>query len=178
LSSRAKPLLDSYDALGNKEAANMLRRIVSLGQQASESDESMSPLPGDATQSPETKTSGGLASVFKGLTGSKLSKAPPAVLPPPSSLSPTGLSTDQIDVAQLDPRGLPPNHMESFEKLKSGSLNERITAAESLRHAIADYPLNPVGSLHRRAGWALADDGCNRFSISGTLRKTSSSPTR
>ncbi|KAJ9143751.1 Tuberous sclerosis 2-like protein [Pleurostoma richardsiae] len=152
----------------------MLRRLVSIGQQGSESDEPMSPSPGDAPQSPETKSTGGLASVFKGLAGSKLIKSaqtPSHTIPAAAAATaPDQLSSDHIDVSSLAVSGLPPNYVESFEQLKNGTLNERIVAAESLRIAIAGYPLNPVLDIWyaakdlieptkvgtaRAAGWAL-----------------------
>lgn len=104
----------------------------------------MPPSADDPAPSPETKSTGGLASVFKGLTGgSKLAKVPPV----PSSSTDTvsaQLSSERVDTASLAASGLPPHHFEALEKLKNGSLSERIAAAESLRFSIADYPLAPV----------------------------------
>ena len=34
--------------------------------------------------------------------------------------------------------------MEVFGQLKNGTLSERVAAANSLRYAISDFPLNPV----------------------------------
>lgn len=104
----------------------------------------MPPSADDQAPLPEPKSAGGLASVFKGLTGgSKLSKVPPV----PSSSTDTvsaQLSSERVDTASLAATGLPPHHSEALEKLKSGSLSERVAAAESLRLSVADYPLAPV----------------------------------
>lgn len=127
-----------------------MRRIVSLGrQQGSEGPDSMSPSPGDAAQSPDARGAGGLASVFKGLTGSKLTKSPT----PPSQAPSTVSASGQVDVSAPTVSGLPPNHIASFEQLKNGSLTERVAAAQSLRLAIADYPLNPILDI-----WYAAKD--------------------
>ncbi|KUI61082.1 hypothetical protein VP1G_08275 [Cytospora mali] len=126
----------------------MLRRIASLGFDGPDAPpgESMTPPPPaeDKSPSPEPKSAGGLASVFKGLTGaSKLTKAPPV----PSSSTDTvsaQLSSERVDTVSLAATGLPSYHNETLDKLKNGSLSERIAAAESLRLSIADYPLAPV----------------------------------
>lgn len=127
---------------------DMLRRIASLGFEApdgsSVDQDSKSPTPGDLSPSPELKSAGGLASVFKGLTGgSKISKAPPV---PSSSVTPVSaqLSSERVDTASLAATGIPPHHNEWLEKVKTGSFSERIAAAESLRLTIPDYPLAPV----------------------------------
>ncbi|KAI3400817.1 hypothetical protein diail_1506 [Diaporthe ilicicola] len=123
----------------------MLRRIASLGLDAPDAPpgDSMPPSADDPAPSPETKSAGGLASVFKGLTGSKLAKVPPV----PSSSTDTvsaQLSSERVDTASLAASGLPPHHHEALERLKTGSLSERVAAAESLRLSIADYPLASV----------------------------------
>ncbi|TPX10969.1 uncharacterized protein E0L32_008175 [Thyridium curvatum] len=137
----------------------------------------MSPGSGDGSQLPEARSVGGLASVFKGLTSSKSSKTgQPA--PASSSIPTTQLSSDHIDATlpNPNPRGLPPNHTETFEKLKNGSLYERVAAANTLRYAIADYPLSPVLDIWyagkdliqrdnppnvRVAGWELLSECVN-----------------
>jgi hypothetical protein len=126
----------------------MLRRIVSLGQQTDEGQaesEDMSPSPGEEGQLPQdSRSTGGLASVFKGLTGgAKLTKStsPPLQIPgPPINLN---LAEQLNDVTAY--HGLPPDHNEAFEQLRSGTPSERVAAAQRLRYAVVDYPLNPVG---------------------------------
>jgi hypothetical protein len=127
----------------------MFRRVVSLGQQAQErqpsSDDKMSPSPGDDTQqSPQdSRPSGGLASVFKGLAGAaKLTKSPPMPLPIGPSLAAVVSNEDNnINAAA---HGLSPTHKEALEQLKKGSISERKAAAQQLRYAVLDYPLNSV----------------------------------
>ncbi len=156
----------SYDPCGR--FADMLRRIASLGQQASQDLEHMPPLPGDEAQPADAKSSGGFAGVFRGLTIK--SKSPPLSLqhhhqqqqqqqrqqPSPSRfehrfLADRPSSLDRClewrPTSKL--RGLPADHVEWFDQLRTGSLNERIAAASSLRSALADYPLNPVRHIAR-----------------------------
>ncbi|KKY39555.1 putative tuberin [Diaporthe ampelina] len=165
----------------------MLRRIASLGFEAPDAPpgDSMPPSADDQAPLPEPKSAGGLASVFKGLTGgSKLSKVPPV----PSSSTDTvsaQLSSERVDTASLAATGLPPHHGEALEKLKTGSLSERIAAAESLRLSITDYPLAPVlqiwdagkdlietskPSSARVAGWELLTE-CVRNPSSTDLER-------
>lgn len=122
----------------------MLRQIVSLGQQASEDLEPMSPSPSDEAQSPEARSAGRLAGVFRGLTGTKLTKSPSPHPSPAATNIPLTFPGD-ANVASVRMSVLPPEQMESFERLKTGTLNERIAAANSLTFAITDYPLNAVG---------------------------------
>lgn len=116
----------------------MFRRLASSGHSASDDQQPMPPSPGDEPPAHEPKTAGGLAGVFKGLAGGRLARSPPPL--------PTAASLDRIDGAshRTVVRGLPPDQMGIFGHLKAGSLNERVAAANSLRHAIADFPLNPV----------------------------------
>ncbi|KAK0727201.1 hypothetical protein B0T26DRAFT_747553 [Lasiosphaeria miniovina] len=119
----------------------------------------MSPSPGDEPQEP--RSTGGLAGVFKGLAGGKLTKSPPPPTSPPAlhpfpqpSPAPASASVshplsqrpERPDAAppQHALHGLSPDQMELFGQLKNGSLNERMAAANSLRYTIADFPLNPV----------------------------------
>lgn len=128
----------------------MLRRIVSLsqGQAAGEGQaepDDMSPSPGeDLPPAPETKNVGGLASVFKGLAGAtKLTKSPPPLIHT-SGPSMNAQMADQISSISSTANGLPPNHMEAFEQLRTGTISDRVAAAQQLRYAVNDYPLNPV----------------------------------
>ncbi|CRK38053.1 hypothetical protein BN1708_020435, partial [Verticillium longisporum] len=79
----------------------------------------MSRSPGDVASSPDSSRAGGLANVFKGLTGAKLTKSPPpiaqSIFPPvisPMVDRPTGATPVAADV-------LSRNHMEAFEQLKN-----------------------------------------------------------
>jgi hypothetical protein len=99
--------------------------------------------PGDVTQTPESKSKSGLASVFKSLTGGKPSKSPNTQSPAsiPQSLNETSALRNAI-------YGGPPNHEQLFEQLKAANpLPERLAAAGSLRHAVQDYPLSSVSEL-------------------------------
>lgn len=132
----------------------MLRRLASVrhtnGRGTPDDQEPMSPSPGDDVPHPETtkSASGGLASVFKGLAGGKLTKSPPPLQPPMATMTTVASqpSRDRFDVVPVTPvlRGLPQEHMEHFARLKTGQLNDRIAGANALRYAITDYPLNPV----------------------------------
>ncbi|KAK7741063.1 Tuberous sclerosis 2-like protein [Cytospora paraplurivora] len=146
------------------------------------------PLPpgDDVAPSPEPKSAGGLASVFKGLTSAaKLVKPPPL----PSSSTDTvsaQLSSERVDTASLAASGLPSHHSEALDKLKNGSLSERTAAAESLRLFIADYPLAPILQIWdagkdlieaskpynaRAAGWELLTECAKNPSSTDLERK-------
>ncbi|KAL6402478.1 tuberin [Ilyonectria robusta] len=112
----------------------------------------MSPQPGDVPSSPDSSRQGGLANVLRGLTSSKLSKSSPSIASPSSSAAIPTAEFVHATSANLSQR-LSPSHMESFELLKNGSLNERIAAANSLRFSISEYPLNPVLDI-----WYAAKD--------------------
>ncbi|KAI0840153.1 hypothetical protein F5Y06DRAFT_249670 [Hypoxylon sp. FL0890] len=114
----------------------------------------MSPSPGDEASSPQdSKTTSGLASVFKGLAGAaKLTKSPPAPVQS-SGASINAQITERLNATPNTLRGMSPQHAESFELLKNGSLNERVSAANALRHTVADYPLNSVLDI-----WYAAKD--------------------
>ncbi|TDZ68348.1 Tuberous sclerosis 2 protein-like protein [Colletotrichum trifolii] len=132
----------------------MLRRIVSSRNIHAESSqpEHMPPSPGDAPSSPDSNRPGGLASVFKGLTGARLTKSPPTSLKSASSiLSPLA---DHVNATRTT-LGLSPNQMESFEQLRSrsASATERIAAANSLRYVVAEYPMSSVLDI-----WYAAKD--------------------
>jgi hypothetical protein len=103
----------------------------------------MSPSSGDASHTPEPKSTGGFASVFKSLTGGGRSSRSPnvqATAPPTQHVS--GASNGQSPVY-----GGPPDYDHLHEQLKIGNpLPERIAAAESICHAVRDYPLSGVRS--------------------------------
>ncbi|KAI1863766.1 uncharacterized protein JN550_009466 [Neoarthrinium moseri] len=135
----------------------MLRRIVSLGQQAAEgqaeADDNMSPSPGEEVQSPQdSKNSGGLASVFKGLaSATKLTRSTPSPVQSSGPSMNTNLAEQLNDAKAV--HGLPPHHVDAFDQLRRGSISERVAAAQQLRHAVVDYPLNPVLDI-----WYAAKD--------------------
>jgi hypothetical protein len=131
--------------------------------------------PGDEAPPPtEAKGGiGGLAGVFRGLTGSKLVKSPPpqpttSSFPTVSHIIPPG----EHEAAAVDAHRLPDNQMDAFRKLKNGTTNERIAAANSLRFAVADYPLTPVSpSSSRRRVSDRQLTSMNRFWRSGKQAK-------
>lgn len=156
----------------------MLRRLASLGHQVADDQEPMSPSPGDDSHSHQARGTGGLAGVFKGLTGSKLTKSPPPTSQPPTPITTISQPfSDRPDVLspQTPPiapaiRGIPAEQLELFNKLRTGTINERIAAAGALRYAISDYPLHPIrevwlagkdlidpakSTVARIAGWEL-----------------------
>ncbi|KAK1835387.1 tuberous sclerosis 2 protein [Podospora conica] len=158
----------------------MFRRLASSGHSASDDQQHMPPSPGDEPPAHEPKTAGGLAGVFKGLAGGRLARSPPPL--------PTTASHDRIDGASHRSivRGLPPDQMGIFGHLKNGTLNERVAAANSLRHAIADFPLNPVLDIWeagkdliepskpaaaRHAGWELLTK-CVKYPSSTDLERS------
>ncbi|KAK3944126.1 tuberous sclerosis 2 protein [Diplogelasinospora grovesii] len=125
----------------------MLRRLASLGQQAADDQEPMSPSPGDDAHSQEARGAGGFAGVLRGLTGGKLTKSPPPTQQhTPTSTNPSLPFPEHSDGAPTSsaPSGLPPEKKAVFEQLRNGTLNERVAAASSLRYAIADFPLSPI----------------------------------
>jgi hypothetical protein len=102
----------------------------------------MSPTVGDAAQIPEPKSSSGFASVFKSLTGSKSSRSPNPQSPAAVAQHLNGAHTLQSSIY-----GGPPNYEHLYEQLKQErSLAERVSAAESLRLAVQDYPLSSVSA--------------------------------
>ncbi|KAK8855195.1 Tuberous sclerosis 2-like protein [Apiospora arundinis] len=135
----------------------MLRRLVSLGQEAGEgqaNDDNMpQPSLGDDTSSPQESkiNTGTIASVFKGLAGAaKLTKSPPAPLTTTGSIARAHITEQLHDSAT---HGLPQHHLEAFGLLKNGTTAERVAAANQLRYAVEDYPLNPVLDI-----WYAAKD--------------------
>lgn len=164
--------------------ANMLRRIASKNYQDSESSrEHMSSHSGDVPSSPESHRPSGLASVLRGLKSHKLSKSSPTIASPSSTTLPVAEFVNALPASSEV--GLSPNHMESFEQLKNGSPNERIAAANTLRYAIAEYPLNPVldiwyaakdlidpakSNAARTAGWELLTE-CVKHASSTDLER-------
>jgi hypothetical protein len=106
--------------------------------------DSMSPLTGDVAQTPEPKSSSGLANVFKTLTGNKSKNAN---LQSPASIAQQLNSASALRNAPFEG---PPNYQQLHERLKAGnSLGDRLAAAATLRHAVQDYPLSGVTSIFK-----------------------------
>lgn len=109
----------------------------------------MYPSSGTVPQTPETKTGGGLAGVFKSLTGNRGNKS---AAPPISSNATTLPISVQLSRKLSSPKaargaifGGPSDYEKLYEQLKPGNpLSERLAAAEALRLAVADYPLRGV----------------------------------
>ncbi|KAK7427971.1 Tuberous sclerosis 2-like protein [Neonectria magnoliae] len=163
----------------------MLRRLASLSHPDPEtSQEHMSLQSGDVPSSPDLSRPGGLANVLRGLTSSKLSKSSPSIASPSSSAAIPTAEFVHAPSTNSSQR-LSPSHMESFEVLKSGSLSERIAAANTLRFAISEYPLDPVLDIWytakdlidpskppaaRTAGWELLTE-CVKHAASTDLER-------
>ncbi|RYC64416.1 hypothetical protein CHU98_g1779 [Xylaria longipes] len=146
----------------------------------------MSPSPGDAPPSQDSKVVGGLASVFKGLAGAaKLTKSSAT---PAQSSGPEAVHAEIAAHLNSIPVGhaLPPEFVTLFDQLKDGTINERVAAANSLRTVIAKYPHNPVLSIWhaakdlieptnptatRVAGWELLTECVKHPSSSDLERK-------
>lgn len=136
--------------LANK---NILRVAHIEVRPAPKNRDSMSPPSGDVAQIPEPKSTSGLASVFKSFAGSKSSKTPNPQSP---ASIPQHLNT--ANTLKNATYGGPPNYEQLSEQLKIGNaLPDRLAAAESLRHAVQDYPLSGVRSLVVGC-WSMADN--------------------
>jgi hypothetical protein len=101
---------------------------------------SMSPSAEEGSQTPDSKSPSGFASVFKNLTGSRPSKSPNNP-PSPVAIAPVN------DGGSLLPAtyGGPANYEDLYAQLKKGNpLEDRIAAAKALRQAVVDYPLSGV----------------------------------
>jgi len=104
---------------------------------------SMSPTSGEVAQAQETKSTNGLVNVFKSLTGNKSTRSPHAQSPA-SALAPQLTTANTLKKAIY---GGPPNYEQLQEQLKEGNpIPTRLAAAESLRHAVQDYPISGVSS--------------------------------
>lgn len=138
--SKLTPSLSS--GMDSDEIANSLHREPRFPSYSlPEPQASMSPSAGDVTQTPDSKPSSGLASVFKNLTGNRSSKSPNPQSP--ASIAPQQLNGNKA--LQTKVYGGPPNYEELYTQLKAGNpRSERIAAAASLRYAVQDYPLSGV----------------------------------
>lgn len=97
----------------------------------------------------ESSRPSGLTNVLRGLTSSRSTRSPPQV----SSAAATQPRTEFINATPIHSRGLATNHMDALELLRSGTPTERLSAADTLRYAISEYPLNPVLDI-----WYAAKD--------------------
>ncbi|OAA40249.1 tuberin [Metarhizium rileyi] len=142
----------------------------------------MSPQPEDDSASPDSTRPGGLATVFRSLTNSKSIKAPP----PPSNPSAALPRAELINAISNNSQRLSTNHMDAFEQLKNGSPSDRISAANTLKYAITEYPLNPILDIWyaakdlidqnnspsmRAAGWELLTECAKHASSTDLERK-------
>ncbi|KAL1835822.1 hypothetical protein VTJ49DRAFT_6030 [Mycothermus thermophilus] len=172
----------------------MMRRLVSLGHLASENHQQqpMPTSPGDEHHPPQEPKGGGggggLAGVLKGLTGgSRLTKSPPVLQQPFISLASSQSLAQRSDAVPPSPApyGLSSEQAELFHQLKNGQLGERVAAANSLRFAIAESPLNPVRDIWhatkdliepskpadaRRVAWELLTE-CIKYPASTELER-------
>ncbi|KAI0408120.1 hypothetical protein F4802DRAFT_451326 [Xylaria palmicola] len=148
----------------------------------------MAPSPGDGASPPaqDSKAVGGFASVFKGLAGAaKLTKSSPT-----AAQSSSGLSTVHGEIVEHlgsmpNVHAVPSEYIALFGQLKTGTINERVAAANSLRTMIPNYPHNPVLSIWyaakdliestnstttRAAGWELLAE-CVKHPASSDLER-------
>jgi hypothetical protein len=117
----------------------------------------MPPSSGDVAQTPESKITGGLASVFRSFTSNRSTKT--------AILSASSQSATNIQIARElnSPTTLrggiyggPSDYEQLYVQLKEGkSLAERRAAAEGLRLALTDYPLSGVRLSQRCRKWVL-----------------------
>ncbi|KAL2212178.1 tuberin [Sarocladium strictum] len=140
----------------------------------------MSRLSGDDTPATDSSRTGGIANVFRGLSSTKSIKSPPVA----ASSSSSSLPAPSGEIV-ASARKLSSGQMDAFERLRHGSLSERVAASQSLRLAISEYPLNPVLDIWyaakdliepsqpcqaRTAGWELLSE-CVKHSGSTDLER-------
>jgi len=109
----------------------------------------MPPSSGDVAQTPEPRSTGGLASVFKSLTGNRSSKASlPNAHSHPSATTASLQIAQQLNISNSSRGGVyggPLEFEHLYGQLKAGkSFAERRSAADTLRLALADYSLSGV----------------------------------
>lgn len=141
----------------------------------------MSPPGGDDPSSPDSARAGGLANVFRGLTA-RSSRS----LPLSSSSSSVALPvTELVNATSASTPRLSPSTMDSYQLLRNGNPSERIAAANTLKFAISEYPLNPILDIWyaakdlvepsnppatRAAGWELLTE-CAKHQSSTDLER-------
>ncbi|PMB68145.1 Tuberous sclerosis 2 [Beauveria bassiana] len=141
----------------------------------------MSRHPDNDVPSSDSARPSGLSNVLRGLTSSKSTRSTPHI-PSPAAAQP---KTEFINATPIHSRGLATNHMDALELLRSGGSAERISAADTLRYAISEYPLNPVLDIWyaakdlidehkppavRTAGWELLTE-CVKHTSSTDLER-------
>ncbi|KAK3187044.1 Tuberous sclerosis 2-like protein [Lecanicillium sp. MT-2017a] len=140
----------------------------------------MSRQAGDDSSLPESARPGGITNVFRGLASVKANKSPP-----PFSSTAALPKTEFVNATPTSARGLATNHMNAFEQLRTGTPAERVAAADTLRYAVSEYPLNPVLDIWyaakdliqeskpaalRTAGWELLTE-CVKHEASTNLER-------
>ncbi|OAA66084.1 tuberin [Cordyceps fumosorosea ARSEF 2679] len=141
----------------------------------------MSRQPDNDAPSSDSARPSGLSNVLRGLTSSRSTRSPPHI-PSPAAPQP---KTEFINATPIHSRGLATNHMDALELLRSGIPAECISAADTLRFAISEYPLNPVLDIWyaakdlvdehkppavRVAGWGLLTE-CVKHTASTDLER-------
>jgi len=106
----------------------------------------MPPPSGDVAQTPESRTTGGLANVFRSLTGNRLARTPlPATQPHPSPTVASLQIAQELNTPRGGVYGGPLEYEHLHGQLKNGkTLADRRSAADTLRLALADYSLDGV----------------------------------
>jgi hypothetical protein len=106
----------------------------------------MPPPSGDVAQTPESKTTGGLANVFRSLTGNRLTRTPlPATQPHPSTTVASLQIAQELNTTRGGIYGGPLEYDHLYGQLKNGkTLADRRSAADTLRLALEDYSLEGV----------------------------------
>lgn len=142
----------------------------------------MSSRPEDDISSPGSTRQGGFANVFRTLTSSKSTDKSPQLLSPAAAPP----RTEFINASPTTSRELSTNHMDALQLLRSGTPNERISAAGTLKYAISEYPVNSVLDIWyaakdmidssssvpmRTAGWELLTECAKHPSSTDLERK-------
>lgn len=138
-SSKTTHTITMFSPFTNSYDPDIDPRVAARNRRAS-----MPPPTGDAAQNTDSKSSSGLASVFKSLTGGKPSKSP-STQSPASALQ---QFENRVGVQRSTSAGAT-NQQHAIEQLQEGhSPAERIRAAEYLRQAVLDYPMSNVSLVH------------------------------
>lgn len=132
-----------------KALANLYRAALTTPEPEDQSVNHMPPLDGETTQTPEVKSVGGLASVFKNLTSGRSTKnsLAPNALKSALPAATVQLAQQLQSIANAPDRiyGGPDDYDNLVEQVHTGhTASERIKAADSLCVAIREYPLTGV----------------------------------
>jgi hypothetical protein len=134
-----KNTITMFAPFANSSDPDIDARVAARNRRAS-----MPPPTGDAAQNTDSKSSSGLASVFKSLTGGKPSKSP-STQSPASTLQQL---ENRISAQRSNSAGAI-NQQHAIAQLKDGqSPAERVRAAEYLRQAVIDYPMSNVSLVY------------------------------